>query len=155
MPRKGRPKPEAPWFQEAARLMVQKGHNLRQAALELEIPLTSADAEKIQRRKTFQSVIWTERQRFFQEIGRDPMRTKEAVLGRQEFLIQKLIESGDYDKAAQANVKLAQMEGWTGADSQVNIFAGLSAKDIEEAKKFLNEQAKGPTARTSGTTAVQ
>ena len=155
MPRKGRPKPEAPWFQEAARLMVQKGHNLRQAALELEIPLTSADAEKIQRRKSFQSVIWTERQRFFQEIGRDPMRTKEAVLGRQEFLIQKLIESGDYDKAAQANVKLAQMEGWTGADSQVNIFAGLTAKDIEEAKKFLNEQAKGPTARTPSSPTVQ
>jgi hypothetical protein len=135
--------------------MVQKGHNLRQAALELEIPLTSADAEKIQRRKTFQSVIWTERQRFFQEIGRDPMRTKEAVLGRQEFLIQKLIESGDYDKAAQANVKLAQMEGWSGADSQVNIFAGLTAKDIEEAKKFLNEQAKGPTTRTPSSPTVQ
>ena len=70
------------------------------------------------------------------------MRTKEAVLGRQEFLIQKLIESGDYDKAAQANVKLAQMEGWTGADSQVTIFAGLTAKDIEEAKKRLQEISK-------------
>jgi hypothetical protein len=54
-----------------------------------------------------------------------------------EVLIDCLMREGEYDKAAAAIEKLGKLEGWVGGDSNVNVFAGLSARDIAEARERL------------------
>ena len=76
-------------------------------------------------------------------IANDPTRTKSVVLGQLVVLADKLTREGEYDKAAGVLEKLAKLEGWQGADSNVNIFAGLTAKDIAEARARITKGLPG------------
>ena len=137
MPRKG--KKEELWFQKAAELMVRESKSLLQAVNEIGVPLSAQEAETFARRKAFQRVLWTVRQSFFQEVGSDPTHTKEATVGQMALLAAKLTQDGDYDKAADVLFKVAKMEDWVGAQSNINIFANLTERDLQEIKKTLSE----------------
>lgn len=118
--------------------MVRQNMSLRQAAMELDIPLTSDECDKILKRKAFQNVLWAERHTFNAELAAQPGRNKTSAIGLMVFLIQKLIDDGEYDKALDGVQKLAKLEGWD-KSAEINIIAGLTAKDLAEAKAELLE----------------
>lgn len=125
---------EQPYYQKVATIMVREAKSFRQAAIELNLELTAEECAHIEKLQSFQKVLWTARHRFYRELASDPERTKVSLLGQMMFLIQKLTEEGEYDKALEGAMKLAKVEGFIGPDSQVNIFSDVSPKDLEEAK---------------------
>ena len=80
--------------------------------------------------------------RYYSEIESSPGRTKAAVLGMVTIAIQKLYDAGEWEKVIEACLKLSKMQGWVGQENEVNIFANISAKDIEEARKQLADKLK-------------
>jgi hypothetical protein len=134
------PAPELPWLTEAIQLMVRNGLSLRQAANDLNIAVTTVDLENIQRRRSFQALLRSERSRYYQELGSDPSLTKECVIGKLLLLADKLYEQGDYDKSGEILFKIEKIRGHVGSDQAVNIFHGLSAKELEEARRRLVER---------------
>ena len=144
MPRKRQPRKNSDaWYIEAARLMVLKGYSLRLAAEYLEVGLTKEEAETIYDSNTFQKLLWTERFQYFGGIGENVNRSRQAVIGRHEMLIQKLVEAQEWKKASDANMELARMEGMLQNEkSQVTIL-GLSHEDMAELRKDLEEGKLG------------
>jgi hypothetical protein len=120
--------------------MVRQGLSLAQAATQLSIPVTSHEVDLIMRRVTFQRLIWTCRHRFYKELATDIDRTKISTIGQLVALSQKQTELGDFDKAAETLFKIAKLENWVGEGGQVNVFAGLSQKDIDEMKAKLEDK---------------
>jgi len=128
---------------EAVELMVRNGVTLKQAATELQKPLTTIDCENIQRRRSFQKLLRDARSRYHAEVGSDPSLTKASTIGRLSILAQKLEDEGVADKAAEVLYKLSRLAGWLEPDSQVNVFGDLNAKDFEKIRKTLEEGKKG------------
>lgn len=133
------PSIEESWLSEAIELMTRNGLSLKQAAGELNKPVTTLDCENIQRRRSFQKLLRDARARFHSEIGSDPGLTKASTIGRLSLLAQKLEDDGAHDKAAEALFKLAKLAGWLTPDAQVNVFGDLTAKDYEKLRKDLEE----------------
>ena len=131
---------EKSWFNSAAELIVRHGMTIRQAVLELNLDLTAQDCDRVYHTKAFQEILRTERHRLNTEIANDPNRTKTSLIGLGYQLIQKLIEEGQWEKAIAGIEKLAKIEGWSGAESQINIFQGLTAKDIAEERARIEQE---------------
>ena len=150
MPRKRQPRKNSDaWYVDATKLMVLKGYSLRLAAEYLEVGLTKEEAEAIYDTSTFQKLLWTERFQYFGGIGENINRSRQAVIGRHEMLIQKLVEAEEWKKAADANLELARMEGMLQSEkSQVTIL-GLSQEEMSELRKELLEGK--PSVREAGT----
>lgn len=138
MPRK----PEQSWFQDAVEAYVREGKPLRQFVVERGLEISGADCDKIFGSKRFQEALWAERAKYSAEIANTPGRDKTSLVGLTHLLIYKLIEQGDFDKAVNAIEKLAKIEGFLGADTNISVFAGLTANDIEKAKAELSQPSK-------------
>lgn len=127
--------------------MVRNEYSLKQAAFEVGHPLDPDEAEAVSKRREFQEILRVERNKYFAMVANDPTRTKSAVLGRMHILADKLMKEGELDKAALVLEKLAKMEGWSGNEGNINIFSGLTARDIAEAR----ERLQGNEPKTVGT----
>ena len=125
------------WFVQAAEVMVRTQCSLKQAALEIGHPLDPDEADKVSRRRDFQEMHRIEKNKFYQGIANDPTRTKSVIVGQMWFLADRLITEGEFEKAASVLDKLAKLEGWAGNENNINIFSGLTARDIDEAKQRL------------------
>jgi hypothetical protein len=130
------------WFVQAAEVMVRLQCNLKAAALEVGHPLDPDEADKISRRRDFKEILDNERNKYYASVANDPTRTKSAILGRMMILADKLISDGEHDKAASVLEKLSKMEGWSGNEGNINIFSGLTARDIAEARERINKSSK-------------
>lgn len=125
------------WFVQAAEVMVRNSCTLKVAAFEIGHPLDGDEADKVSRRRDFQEILRVEKNKLFAGIANDPTRTKSVVLGQMWFLADKLIAEGEFEKAAGVLDKLGKMEGWSGNEGNINIFSGLTARDIAEARERL------------------
>ena len=137
------------WFVQAAEVMVRTQCSLKAAALEIGHPLDGDEADKVSRRRDFQEILRVEKNKYYSSVATDPSRTKSVVLGQMVVLADRLIAEGEFEKAAGVLDKLGKMEGWTGGESNVNVFAGLTARDISEARDRILGVAK---PKVSGTT---
>lgn len=117
--------------------MVRQGLSLRQAASESGIDLTEKDCATLERRKSFNRLLWQARHQYWAEIARDPERSKESLIGQLCVLAQKLDADGSYDKAANVLFQAAKVEGWTTGDTQVNVFGQLTAKEFSELRERI------------------
>lgn len=117
---------------EAAELMVYEGISLKEAVTQLNIALTSEECVNIARRASFKTLIRQIRNRLQTEIGSDPTRTKDTVVGQLQLLADQLEKQGDADKAAEVLFKIAKIRNWIGPEGTVNIFGDLTAKDYEK-----------------------
>jgi hypothetical protein len=124
-------------MQEAAMKMVREGKNLPQVALELELKLTSRELENVARTKAFQQVLWQERHKYHRELAQDPNVSKNTLVGEMMVAIRRLMDEGEWAKALDGLYKLAQVQGWKGADTQQNIFFGVSDKDLDALERHL------------------
>lgn len=127
------------WFNLAARMVVRQNIPLRQACAELDLSVSSQESEKIFKSEAFQKILQIERNVYARELANTPGRDKTSSLGLLVYLVQKLIDEQQWDKAVVALEKLMKAEGWTGADSTVNVFAGLTAKEYSELLKEVEE----------------
>jgi hypothetical protein len=125
------------WFVEAAELMARSGSALREASIEVGHELDVDEAKRVFARREFQEILRREKNKYYQAVANDPARTKSSILGRLSVIADRLISEGELEKAANVLDKLAKVEGWTGSESNVNVFAGLTAKDLAEAKERI------------------
>lgn len=139
-----------PWYRQVADAITQQGLSFRQAASELDLELTPEECLKTERSKDFQDVLWQARFDYWSEVGSNPGRSKAAALGLLTLALQSLAAQGEWEKVIDGILKLAKCEGWVGGDSSVQVFAGLTARDIEEARKKIQDSLGIPprTAQT-------
>lgn len=137
------PKVDELWMPSAAELMVRNSMSLAEACTELRVGITTSEIKRVLQSKGFQRLLWTARNSFYQEIAANPECSKRAVVGQLHYLAQKLIELGDFDKAGLLLEKVAKIEGWTGGEGQVNVFANLTQRDIDDMKDKLAKEAAG------------
>lgn len=134
----GRPPKDAKaWYKAAAARMVRENLSLRDAARESGVEISLEEAATLSKRQAWQRVMYEARREYYTELGGDPGRTKQTVVGQMVLAAQKLMDEGEWDKAAQVNEKVAKIMGWVGEESEVNVFAGLSQKDLDEVKKSI------------------
>jgi hypothetical protein len=135
---------EEPYFQRLAAHMVTYQKDIWTAATELELGLTSEECVKVTKNKIFQKLLRTERTKEFNNLARDPARSKDTLIGQALFSIEKLLENEQYDKALTGILSLAKIEGYVGSDTNVNLFSGLSTKDMADLKTRLKKDQDGP-----------
>ena len=124
---------------EAAEMMVRESRSLKEVLTQLQIPLTTDECETIGRRRSFRELLRAARNRLHNEIGSDPSRNKEALIGQLQLQADNLEASGEYDKAAEVLFKIAKVKNYIGEENTVNVFAGLTAKDFDAIRKRLAE----------------
>ena len=110
--------------------MVVEGCTLFRASQLLELGITNRECENIVRTRSFKQVLATERNKLYKEFANDPSRNRTAAVGQLVFIINKMVEAEQYDKAAKAIMDLAKLENWVGDNSTINIFNDLNAKDL-------------------------
>lgn len=120
--------------------MVTGNMPFKQAAGELKIDWTAAECDKIARRTEFKRILREVKYSFHAEVANTPGRNKSSAIGMMQVAIENLLAEGEWDKAVAAIEKLAKLEGWMGSDSNIQIFAGLTARDIAEAKERIQKQ---------------
>lgn len=135
------PKQAEHWYDKAARIMVSKGVNLFAATQELDLGIRSSECESIVHSKEFQAALRAERNRFYKEIASDPARSRNTAVGQLLFAIERMIETESYDKAANAIIQLAKIEGWTNDNAGANLFFDLSGKDLAALKNKVKAQS--------------
>lgn len=118
------------WYEKAADAIVREGKNLFLISNEMDLGLTTRECENILRTKLFQEVLRTRRNLYYKEIANDPSLSRAAIKGQLVLAINKMLEKELYDKAANAIMQLAKLEGWTSDGTNVNVFNELTAKDL-------------------------
>lgn len=118
--------------------MVLENCSLRKAAEQLQVSLTPADAQAIERRKAFQRVLWQTRYKHFQELADNPARTKQVLLGQIVYAIDQLFKEGAWRDVIDGGLKLAKIE-YNVEDQTVNVFQGLTQKDLDAIKNRIKK----------------
>lgn len=133
----------ASWMRKVAELMARDGNTFREAVTALSLPLTPGECESVRRRGDFEEILFEETQRYRSMLAESPEATKSAAIGMLQMAAERLFSKGEYSQAAVVIEKMARIRGWLGAESNINIIAGMTAKDIAEAKERIKAQIDG------------
>lgn len=128
---------EQPFYKRLAELMTREDLGCWQASVELDLGLTQDECADIMKNSVFQTILRSERMKLYNELAQNPMRTKHTLIGQAVFCVEKLMEADQYEKAMNAIMNLAKIEGWVGSDTNINVFAGLSSKELADMKAKL------------------
>ena len=144
-----KPHVEAEWWQPVGELIAREGISLREAATRLRLEITNEEAANTFRTKGFQKLLRSERQRFYMEIAQDPTWSRRTAIGKMLYLADRLMDNGEYDKAADTILKIARVEGWLSGETQVTVFNQLSDKELDQlrldaAKRVTGESRSVP-----------
>jgi hypothetical protein len=135
---------EEPYFVRLAEKLVREGMDIWDAAQELELGLQPEFVKKLLTNPTFKAVIGLERVRYYREIGSDPKRDKDYLVGMNRYIIEKLIEEEEFKDAAEAIQKCAKLEGHIGPDVTANVFGNLSPSELSAVIEKLKTQKSEP-----------
>lgn len=133
-------KAESSYFLKLAKMMVLEDKDLFQASVELKLGLTESEAEALYHNPQFQTILRTERLKFFESVANDPNRTKNAHIGQLAVCVEKLMADGQNDKAANVILQIGKMEGWIGSDTSVTVVGNLNQQEIADLKQKLQSQ---------------
>ena len=130
-------KKSQPWYKNVAAAMIRDRLSFRAAlqVLNIAVPLSEADA--IEASAGFRKMLDQEQALLYQELAANPNFNKQMVVGGMLHAIQQLIREGSFEKASEAWFKLARVQDWVGAESNINVMLGVSQKDIEAAKQDI------------------
>jgi hypothetical protein len=131
---------EYPFFARLSTFMVTNDVDIFAAATELELGLTSAECQRLLKNKGFLRVLRTARLKAYTELANDPDQNKDSLIGKGIYCVDRLMDDQQYDKALSGILSLAKIQGYVGADSTVNVFAGLNTKDMEALKAKLKNE---------------
>jgi hypothetical protein len=124
--------------------MVREKQPIFESATALELGLTSQECDKVMKNRTFQKILRGYRNEYYNELARDPKRSKDTLVGQAIQAIEHLMEGKAYDKALTGILALAKIEGFVGSDTNINVFSGLSTKDMADLKAKLKRDQDGP-----------
>lgn len=133
------------WFEKAADAIIREGKTLFLFSNENDLGLTSRECENTLRTKAFQEVLRQRRNLYYKEIAMDSSLSRAAVKGQLVLAINKLLEKEQFDKAANAIMQLAKLEGWTSDGTNVNIFEGLTQKDLANLREKFQKTSVKPS----------
>lgn len=138
-------KPTEHWYEKACDAIVREGKSLFAYSNEADLGLTNRECGNILQTKAFQEVLRTRRNIYYKEIANDSSLSRAAVKGQLVLAITKMLEKEQYDKAANAIMQLAKLEGWTSDGTNVNVFNELTARDLAELRtKFTAAKPAKP-----------
>lgn len=120
--------------------MVRKGVSMFQACVDLDIMITSVEADAHFHSKSFQDVLRISRSQVYGEIANDPGHNKRTLIGKLLLAADKLFDEAKYDKAAEVLHKVAKIEGWEKIDNTLTVFADLTQRDLDDIKKKLTSE---------------
>lgn len=126
--------------------MVREGKTMFQYSNEKDLGLTPKECENVLRTQHFMEILRVRRNVYYKELANDPSLSRSAVKGKLVFVLDRMIEAGQWDKAANCAMQLAKLEGWTSDGTNVNVFQDLTQKDIE---KLRTKFTPGPNPSTS------
>ena len=109
------------------------------AITQLGIPLSNDEAAELEASKNFRESLDREQMVYYQELAQSPEFNKFMIVGEMLHCIKQMVREAEYDKAVEALFKLAKVQDWVGAETNINILTGISQKDIEEARKRRNQ----------------
>jgi len=109
-----------------------------QACVDLNIMITSSEADAHFHSKAFQNVLREARSRVYGEIANDPGHSKRTLVGKLLLAADRLFDEAKYDKAAEVLHKVAKIEGWEKSDNTLTVFADLTQRDLDDIKKKLS-----------------
>lgn len=135
-------KEEQAWWQDVADLMSREGLQITEAATRLKVPMTTLEARNTFRSAVFQRILRSSRNRHFREIGTDKEWSKKTAVGKLLACAEELFTRGEYDKAAEVILKATKVEGWVGEAGNVNVFAGMTGRDLDQIRQKLRERAE-------------
>lgn len=142
---------ELSWYARVAEIMAKRDCNIQQACFEEDLPVTTLEADEHFKSPAFQTLLRRARAKHYAEVADDPAsHSKRIVVGKLIKAAELLTSNGSHDKAAEVLHKVCKIEGWDKSDNQMNLFGGVTAKDLEEMKAKLektNEPAS-PDLRT-------
>jgi hypothetical protein len=118
------------WYEKAADAIIREGKTLFAYSNEVDLGLTSRECENVLKTKKFQETLRVRRNIYHKEIAADTSFTRSAAKGQLMVAITKLMENGLYDKAANAIMQLAKLEGWTSDGTSINVFNELTQADL-------------------------
>lgn len=127
--------------------MARESISIREAATRLKIPIGNEEAANTFRTKGFQRLLRNARQQFYMEIANDPTWSRRTAVGKMLYLIDRLMDAGENDKAVEALLKVARVEGWLSNENTVNVFNSLTDKELEDLKTRAAERVT--SSRTS------
>ena len=128
------------WMKQLAEEMVESGSSISVAASNLGLPLTKDELIRTANREEFQAFLRKAKNELRTRVADDPARSKRAAIGALALAIEGLLNEAKWVDAVAAIEKLAKIEGWVGSESNINIFQGMTARDIEAEKKKILEQ---------------
>lgn len=121
--------------------MVREGKGLFLVATEMELGVTKKQSDEILKDPEFQRTLRGEKLRFYRELASDPGRSKQSNIGTLLFLCDQLIAKEQFDKAANVLMSVMKAEGQLEDKTTVNVFADLSAKELEEIRVKAGKRA--------------
>lgn len=133
---------EQEWHLQVAEIMAREGYTIQEALTKLKVACGSEEARNTFRSKSFQHLLRQERNRFFREIGTDSEWAKKTAIGKLLACAEALYTRGEYDKAAEVILKACKVEGWVGEAVNVNVFAGMTGRDLDQIREKLAEKAQ-------------
>lgn len=125
------------WMTQVAELMARDGMGFREATIELHLPLTPGECDAVKNRGEFQELLLREQHKFRENLANMPERSKASAIGLALLSLEKLFQAGEWREVIAGTEKLGKMEGWIGAETNINVFSGLSHRDLEEAKERI------------------
>lgn len=132
-------------MQKVASLMVRHALTLWQAVTREELGMTTADCEILEKNPAFQQALRSEALKFHTELATDPNRSKLSKIGQLEMNAAKLEKEEKWEKAAEVHFKIAKIEGWLEGDTTINVIAGLTSKELAEAKERIKSSISPKT----------
>jgi hypothetical protein len=134
---------------QVAEEMVRNNTALKAAAMDVGIELEPIEAERISRRRDFQEILRIERNKFHAAVANDPTRTKSTAIGMLWLAAERLEREGEHEKAAGVLERICKVEGWAGADTNVNVFGTLTGKELTEARERILRTLPQSTMRSN------
>ena len=131
--------PACDWYEKAAKAIVREGVTLFQWTNKYNKGLRTSECDAIAKTQEFRTALRNARNLYYKELSTDPTRSRNTAIGQLLFVVEKLIEGEQYDKATAALAQLFRAEGWTSDAANVNIFQDMNAKDIEGLRKKLRK----------------
>lgn len=120
--------------------MVEQECSIQVAAASLNLRLTKEELVRVSQREEFKVFLRAERNKLRRKVAQDPSQGKDALIGAMLLAIEGLIQECEWEKVVSACEKLAKVQGIIGVESNINVFAGMTATDIKNEKdRILKE----------------
>lgn len=132
------------WYEAACDAIIREGKNLFAFSNEKDLGLTVRECTGVYQTKHFQEVLRVRRNIYFKELANDSSLTRAAVKGQLVLAISKMLEREQYDKAANAIMQLAKLEGWTSDGTNVNVFNELTHADLVKLREKFKPVGANP-----------